>query len=164
VEGISRLSGVGLIALREGGMTMVRFGMTMVRFACDRVSLWATSLGRVAMDAFSPSSSSAGPSRTSSAAPRRPTTSSRCAACSAGLSIAAGCSSRAISTLPHRHVARGAAACFNASLMHAAARHGTWAVGYMDAVGPALALLLGLPVWPWSAVSTRLVTRASSCM
>ena len=38
------------------------------------------------------------------------------------------------------------------ALADAAFEHGAWAVGYMDAIGPALAMLTGLRVVPWAAV------------
>jgi hypothetical protein len=42
-------------------------------------------------------------------------------------------------------------------LVRDAASNHSWAVGYMDATAPTLALAVGLRVWPWSAVSTRVV-------
>lgn len=47
----------------------------------------------------------------------------------------------------------GRAHAFTPTLAEAAFRHDAWAIGYMDSVGPALAMLVGLRVVPWSAVS-----------
>ena len=45
-----------------------------------------------------------------------------------------------------------------------ALNHGAWAAQYMDAIGPTLALTAGLRVWPWRAVSSRLVTHGDAAV